>query len=182
MLFACPTAPDSWISRVLKKKKKKPKSDSSSSSSSGRKSKTTDPYEGINDFSEVAAVFDYYEVCYTYNTYICTYVRSNTHACCCRRNGIALATGRGYHSWWRRLSFFFLVRQVSLSPLMYRATCAFSFMVLQHCLGECFRQLTPRVTPREYSSRDARVKAHHCVRLPGQGFHRRRCICCCRRC
>lgn len=52
---------DSWISRVLKKKKKKPKADSSSSSSSERKSKTTDPYEGINDFSEVAAVWDYYE-------------------------------------------------------------------------------------------------------------------------
>lgn len=62
VLFTCTTAPDSWISRVLKKKKKKPKADgSSSSSSSERKSKTTDPYEGINDFSEVAAVWDYYE-------------------------------------------------------------------------------------------------------------------------
>ena len=79
VLFARPTIPESWISRVLKKKKKKTKP-----GSSGRKDNKSDPYEGISDFSEVAAVFDYYEVCYQINVHT---VGTFEYSYCCRRNG-----------------------------------------------------------------------------------------------
>lgn len=59
--------PESWISRILKKKKK----NKSKSGSSGLKNHKSDPYEGIDDFSEVAAVFDFYEVCTIGSSYFC---------------------------------------------------------------------------------------------------------------
>lgn len=45
----------SWMSRVLKKR-------SRAGSGSGHESKSDDLSQGINDFSELAAVFDFYEV------------------------------------------------------------------------------------------------------------------------
>lgn len=51
--LGCSRIPESWLARVLKKSK---------GSGSGRKAKKGDLYEGISDFSEVAAVFDFYEV------------------------------------------------------------------------------------------------------------------------
>lgn len=41
--------------------KKKPKG--GGDAGGGRKAKSGDPYDGINDFSDLAAVFDFYEVC-----------------------------------------------------------------------------------------------------------------------